>query len=40
MILAVVSLAGCSAKGQVSGKVTYKGTPLASGRITLLKEDG
>jgi hypothetical protein len=40
LILAVLPLAGCSAKGQVSGQVTYKGTPLASGRITLLQEDG
>jgi hypothetical protein len=36
----VAVLAGCSGKGQVSGKVTYKGQPVPAGRVTFVCQSG
>ena len=41
LLPALVGLAGCSAgKGDVSGKVTFKGQPVPAGRVTFVSEAG
>jgi hypothetical protein len=33
------AVAGCASKGNVTGKVTHKGKPVASGSVTLIASD-
>lgn len=33
------AVAGCASKGNVNGKVTHKGKPVASGSVTLIASD-
>ena len=35
----LLCVSGCSSKGTVSGKVTYKGNPVTSGSVSLIASD-
>ncbi len=40
LLPALAGLAGCSGKGEISGKVTYQGKDVPSGRVTFLSDVG
>jgi hypothetical protein len=40
VLLLFLALAGCSSRGTVTGKVTYKGAPLPVGRVTFVLSNG
>jgi hypothetical protein len=40
LCLFLIGLAGCAGKGEVSGKVTYKGQSVPAGRVTFLCQAG
>ena len=39
VLLVLVGVSGCGSTGSVSGKVSYKGTPLKGGTVTFLSSE-